>query len=81
MTAKEAHDIIKKQYPNMTSIECLEFADFFAFALVETGRENESIATAYNTVDKNTSALSVFNPIEDFDSYFAAKSIDLEELI
>ena len=80
MTAKEAYEIIKKENPGMVTIECLEFLDFYAFALTEKGREDEQIGGGYFTVNKTSGEIGAFNPTEDFDAFFAAKSIDIDTL-
>lgn len=80
MTAKEAHGIIKKEYPGMVTIECLEFQSFYAFGLTEEGKEDEQIGGGYVTVDKTSGKTGTFNPTEDFDAFFEAKPIDVDTL-
>lgn len=77
MTAKEAKTIVENKYPNQTVVECLDFSDFFAFALAEKGKENEDFGGGYITLNKETKKLGSFNPTEDLDSFVKAKSIEV----
>lgn len=77
MTANDAYEVIKKANPKMSVVECLEFPEFYAFALVPKGKEGEPIGGGYDTVDKRTGELGAFNPIEDFGAFRAAKKICL----
>lgn len=81
MKAKEAAEIIKRKNEDFVIIDCLEFDDFFAFALTEKGRENELFGGGYDTVSKKDGSTSTFNPVQDFDKFFAAKHIDINSLI
>lgn len=80
MTVQEAYKIIKKEYPEKVVVECLEFADFYAFALAEKGTEGQPRGGAYDTVDKVSGELDGFNPITDFDAFFSAKKIPIDTL-
>ena len=80
MTAKEASQILKSKYKDMSIVEYLNFVDFFAFALIANGKETESFAGGYDTVDKKTGSISTFNPTEDMASYMSADSIDINTL-
>lgn len=80
MTVKEAYEIIKKDNPGMVAVECLEFADFYAFGLAEKGKEDELIGGGYNTVNKTSGKLGGFNPVQDFEAFFAAKRVPLLQL-
>ena len=77
---EKVFDIIKKENPGMVAVGCLEFADFYAFALTEKGRENEPIGGGYDTVNKVSGALGGFTPTQDFDAFFAAKEIPIGTL-
>ena len=79
VTAKEAYKIIKKKYPDKVVVECLEFNNFYAFALADKGTENEPFGGGYDTVDKNTGKIDVFSPMEDFEAFFTAKKIKIIE--
>lgn len=80
MTAKEAYGIIKKEYPGMVAIECLEFKSFYAFGLTEEGKENEQIGGGYTTVNKTSGKIGAFNPTEDFEAFLRADPIDVDAL-
>ena len=80
MTAKKAAEILKSKYNNKSIVECLEFADFFAFALTDKGKEKELRGGGYNTVNKKTGIISTFNPIQNMSAYMAAKLIDINTL-
>ena len=73
MTAKEAYEIIKKEHSGMMVIECLEFPDFYAFGLIEKGKEDESFGGGYYTVNKIGGELNAFSPTQDLEAFFAAK--------
>lgn len=78
---KEAYDIVKVKHQNEKVVECLEFEDFFAFFFIDKDMDdNEGYAGAYCTVQKKDGKLSTFNPTSDFEAYFSAKRIDVEEL-
>lgn len=81
MIAKDASRIVSAHYPNKTVIECLEFPDFYAFAMVDKGREGELYLGGYYTVDKNNGAIGGFSPADDWDALDAAKKIELAELL
>lgn len=81
MTIKEAYDIIKVDHRKEKLVECLEFDDFFAFFFVDKDvGDDEKYAGAYCTIQKKDGQQATFNPTSDFDAYFAAKRIDVEEL-
>lgn len=80
MTAQKAYEIIKKEQPEMVVIECLAFSDFYAFGLVEKGKENEISGGGYSTVNKNSGEIGEFSPPQDFEAFFAAKAIDVNTL-
>lgn len=77
VTAKEAYEIIKRKHPDKVVVECLEFNNFYAFALADKGTENEPAGGGYDTVDKSTGKIDVFSPVEDFEAFFTAKEIKL----
>ena len=78
---KTAYDIVKVKHQNEKVVECLEFEDFFAFFFIDKDMDdNEGYAGAYCTVQKKDGKLSTFNPTSDFEAYFSAKRIDVEEL-
>lgn len=77
MTAKEAKIIIEKEYASQVVVECLDFTDFFAFALTDKGKENEDFGGGYITVNKRTKELGSFSPTEDLDLFMKAKSVDI----
>ena len=80
MNAKEAMRTIKNKYPSKVVVECLEFNDFYAFALSEPGRENEDVGGGYDTVSKKNGNVSTFNPTEDFEAFMSATGIDIKTL-
>ena len=80
MTAKEAAEILKSKYKDKSIVECLVFADFFAFAMTDKGKEAEDRAGGYDTVNKKTGIISTFNPIEDMSAYMSAVLIDINTL-
>ena len=78
---KEAYDIVKVKHQNEKVVECLEFEDFFAFFFIAKDTDdNEEYADAYCTIQKKDGKMSTFNPTSDFEAYFSAKRIDVEEL-
>ena len=76
MIAKEVYEIIKKEYPGLKVIECLEFPDFYAFGLTEQGKEDEAFGGGYHIINKTSGELNTFTPTQDFEAFFAAKIID-----
>lgn len=80
MTAKEAMQIIKSKYTDMSVIECLDFPDFFAFGLTVKGAEGEDVGGGYFTVAKNSGKLGEFTPMQDFEAFLTAKQIDINTL-
>ena len=67
MTVQEAYEIIKKENPRMKVIQCLDFAEFYAFALADKNWSGELVAGAYTTVNKNTREVGILFPYEDFE--------------
>lgn len=80
MTASEAANILRKKYNDKSIVECLDFNDFYAFAMVDKGKENDDIAGGYDTVNKKTGGISVFNPTDDLEAYLSAKTIDISTI-
>ena len=80
MTANEAARILREKFNDKSIIECLDFADFYAFAIVDKGKEDDDFAGGYYTVNKRTSSISTFNPTDDLETYLSAKSIDINTL-
>ena len=81
MTVKDASRIVTAHRPNKTIIECLEFPTFYAFAMVDKGRENELFLGGYYTVDKADGTIDGFSPADDWGALSTAKPIDLAELL
>jgi hypothetical protein len=77
MTVQEAYANIKSNNPDKIVVECLEFDDFYAFALKDKGTENEDAGGGYDTINKATGNMGTFIPVQDFDAFFAAKQIDI----
>ena len=80
MTAKKAYEIIKTKYPDLVVIECMEFPEFYAFALTEKGKEDELVSGGYNTVNKTTGEMGGINPIHNFEAFSTAKEIPISTL-
>ena len=80
MTIQKAYETIKHNYPDKVVVECLEFADFFAFALTDKGVENESAGGGYDTINKTSGAIGTFSPVQDLEAFIAAKQIDVSTL-
>lgn len=80
VTVKEAMQIIKNKYSDMSVIECLDFPDFFAFGLTEKGAESEDVGGGYFTVAKDSGKLGGFTPTQDFEAFLTAKQIDINTL-
>ena len=80
MTVQEAYEIVKKRYPDLVAVECLDFPDFYAFALAEKGREHKAMCGGYITVIKESGKIDGFSPPQDFEAFFAAKSIPIDIL-
>lgn len=74
---REAYEKIKSDNPDKVVVECLEFADFYAFALADKGSEDETAGGGYDTINKTTGENGTFSPVQDFDAFFAAKTVDL----
>ena len=81
MTAKDASRIVMALRPNKTIIECLEFPDFYAFAMVDKGREGEWYLGGYWTVGKADGAIGDLRPVDDWDALSVIRQIDLAELL
>ena len=56
MTANEAARILKEKYNDKSIIECLDFVDFYAFAIADKGKEDDDFAGGYYTVNKKKAA-------------------------
>ena len=80
MTVQNAYEIVKRKYPDMVAIECLDFSDFYAFGLAEKGRETEEVGGGYVTINKDSGELGGFTPTQDFEAFFAAKEIPVDIL-
>lgn len=80
MTVQNAYEIVKRKYPDMVAIECLDFPDFYAFGLVEKGREPEEVGGGYVTINKDSGKIGGFTPTQDFEAFFAAKEIPVDIL-
>lgn len=80
MTIQKAYETIKHNYPDKVVVECLEFADFFAFALTDKGAENESAGGGYNIINKDSGEIGTFSPVQDLEAFFAAKRLDVRTL-
>ena len=80
MTAQEAYEIVKKEFPGMVAYSCLEFEAFFGFLLTDNPDGEELLGVAYRTVDKKTGEIGFFYPTMDFKKYLAAKKIDVKAL-
>lgn len=76
MSVKDAMQIIEKEYPDMSIVECLEFPEFYGFALTEKGRENEPFGGGYVTVSKTNGDVSIFIPTDDLQLFMSAKPIE-----
>lgn len=81
MTIQEAYNKIKNNNPDKVIVECLEFVDFYAFALTDKGSEDEPAGGGYVTINKTSGEIGAFSPVQDFDAFFAAKKIDLTAII
>ena len=81
MPIKDALQIIINKLPGMSVIECLEFPEFYAFALAEKGKEKEDFGGGYHTINKRDGSLSTFIPTMDFQLFQSAIPIDLKELL
>ena len=81
MTVKDASVIVAADYPNKTIIECLDFPSFYAFAMVDKGLEGGLYLGGYYTVDKTSGTIGAFCPTDDLDALFAARKINLAELL
>lgn len=77
MLFKDALKTIKDAFPQIEIIECLEFPEFYAFALIDKGKEKEDVGGGYNTVSKRDGSLSTFAPTMDIHLFMSAKSVDL----
>lgn len=77
MTIKDGTKIIVNKYPNMSIIECLDFPEFYAFAIVDKGKEDEGFGGGYITVNKTDGGISSFNPTMDLQLFMSAKPIDV----
>ena len=76
MKVKDAYNIIKaKNNSDKELVECLEFDGFFAFAFAEKSKINETVGGGYDTVDKKSGQISVFNPTENLELFISAKKI------
>lgn len=80
MNIHEAAKLVRGKYKDKVINECLELSNFYAFSLVEKGRENELCGGGYHTVDKTTGELSVVNPIRNLKVFMEAKKIDIANL-
>ena len=81
MLIEEALKIIKNNFPEMEIIECLEFPEFYAFAIIGKGAEHRDFGGGYNTVSKRDGSLSTFTPTADIQLFMSAKSVDFTNII
>ena len=80
MTVKEAAQVILREYPDKSIVGCLDFPAFFAFALVDKGREGELFGGGYDTVNKADGTLGSFSPTDDLELFRKAKKIKLSKV-
>ena len=80
MTVKEAYEIIKKENPGMKAVDCLEFADFYAFALADESWNGELLGGGYNTVNKTTGKTGGINPAHNYEAFLEATEIPIDTL-
>lgn len=79
MTAIDALKIIQEKYPDMFIRGCLDFPDFYAFALCPV--ENEPFGGGLHTVSKSDGSLSTFNLTQDLELFMAAKRINIKKYL
>ncbi len=80
MTAKEAMQIVKSKYTDMSVIECFDFPDFYAFGMTEKRAEHGLVAGGCFTVSKTTGKLGTISPVLDYEAFLKAKPIDINTL-
>ena len=80
MTVNEAARIIMTEYPDKAIVECLDFPAFFAFALVDKGREGELFGGGYDTVNKLDGTVGSFSPTDDLELFHRARKVKLRKV-
>lgn len=84
MTAKEAYQILSKEYPAEAVRVCLDFGNFFLFSLVPfyiDSRETYYAGTIMDAVDKETGRIYKYDITDDVDAYLNARSIEIKTFL
>lgn len=83
MTVDEAYIIACKEYPLSRVRGCLDFGDFFAFALVPMNvydDEDYFSGTTLTSVNKNTGKIFEYDITSDLDAYEKAKKVNVSTI-
>lgn len=79
--AKRAYEILSKEKPVSKVAGCLDFGDFYVFALVpfyEPNDETFIIGTVMDSVDKNSGQIGLYDITSDINAYENAKVVDVD---
>lgn len=80
MNVKEACEKLKTLPGRVHLLECLDFEDFWAFLFVDRkAAEDDMVGGAYDTVNKTTGEISVFNPTDNLAAFMASEPLPLEQ--
>lgn len=80
MTVDEAYTIACKEYPLSKVQGCLDFGDFFSFALVPMNIDDDEdyfSGTTLTSVNKHTGEVFEYDITSNLDAYENAKQVDI----
>lgn len=81
MSAYDAYEILRKDFPLSKVRTCLDFKTFFAFFLVPLDIGNSEtylFGTMIDAVDKKTGKTFKYDLSSDYDAYERAKPVEIE---
>lgn len=77
MTVNEGLDIVLKNRSDCEAIACLDYGDFYAYALRHSGTAENQTGPYLDGVLKSNGETFIFNLMDDPDAYNHAKKIDI----
>lgn len=79
ITPEQAYKNVKKVYPVSKLIRCLDFGSFYLFVLGPIGdSEPALIGHIFNSVDKRTGKVFLYDVLSDLDAYERSKIIPVK---
>lgn len=84
MTPEEAYEKLQIGKMPMQVMDCLDFGDFYAFALAPINVKKDSkycIGTVLDAVDKKTGNVFSYDITDDPDAFRAAKRLSVKSIV